>query len=281
MLLSRHEPVPRAASHLNPNSHPSLNSSPTTMSKNNNWVPLESNPEWSEKAGLQTKVTQFSDVYGLDNELLGMVPQPVKAVVLLFPISEQLEAKRRAEDEKIKTQGPAKVDPTVMWIKQTIPNACGTIGLLHAIANSDATITPESPLAKFIDAARDLTPAQRAELLENTSLFADIHAEAAQSGQSAVPTDLDTNLHFTCFVKAPAVRVDDATQTGNAGEAEGVAPSGYRVLELDGRREGIVDRGECKDCCMYDVAQLVKDNYMAAAASMEFSMMAFGPPPDW
>ena len=141
------------------------------------------------------------------------------------------------------------------------------------------------------------TPAERAELLEKTSLFADIHSEAAQSGQSAVPTNLDTNLHFTCFVKAPAVRVDDASPTGNAGSTEGVAPSGFRVLELDGRREGIVDRGECKDLlhvrrmssvtfvCMLsvsqDVAQIVKDNYMAAAASMEFSMMAFGPPPDW
>ncbi|KAI5894897.1 peptidase C12, ubiquitin carboxyl-terminal hydrolase 1 [Schizophyllum commune H4-8] len=249
-----------------------------------NWVPLESNPEvmnsWAEKAGLVTKLTQFSDVYGLDNELLGMVPQPVKAVLLLFPISDQLEAKRREEDEKIRTHGPPKVDPTVMWIKQTISNACGTIGLLHAITNSDVTIVPESPLAKFIDEAREKTPAERAELLEKTSLFADIHSEAAQSGQSAVPTNLDTNLHFTCFVKAPAVRVDDASPAGNAGSTEGVAPSGFRVLELDGRREGIVDRGECKDL-LHDVAQIVKDNYMAAAASMEFSMMAFGPPPDW
>ncbi|KAL1746816.1 hypothetical protein HDZ31DRAFT_33323 [Schizophyllum fasciatum] len=246
----------------------------------NNWVPLESNPEvmnsWAEKAGLATKLTQFSDVYGLDSELLGMVPQPVKAVLLLFPINDALEAKRREEDEKIRTQGPAKVDPTVMWIKQTISNACGTIGLLHAITNSDVTIAPESPLAKFIDEAREKTPAERAELLEKTSLFADIHSEAAQGGQSAVPTNLDTNLHFTCFVKAPAVRADDASP----GAAEGVPPSGFRVLELDGRREGIVDRGECKDL-LHDVAQIVKDNYMAAAASMEFSMMAFGPPPEW
>ena len=120
----------------------------------------ESLGQWAEKAGLVTKLTQFSDVYGLDNEvrtpalqslrhypafplwthphasrkqLLGMVPQPVKAVLLLFPISDQLEAKRREEDEKIRTQGPPKVDPTVMWIKQTVRHKtrCISWTLMH------------------------------------------------------------------------------------------------------------------------------------------------------
>ncbi|KAG5337580.1 hypothetical protein C0989_009305 [Termitomyces sp. Mn162] len=189
---------------------------------------------WTEKAGLVLSQAQFEDVYGLDPELLAMVPQPVKAVVLLFPISEALENKRKEEDEKIKNAGQPHLDPTILWIKQTISNACGTIGLLHALANSDATFSPESPIAQFIDECKDRTPEARAKLLETTPLFANIHAQAASSGQTQVPTDLDTDLHFTCFVPAPVVRGPES-------------PGGYRIVELDGRRAGPVDRGECKN----------------------------------
>ena len=53
-------------------------------------------------------------------QLLAMVPQPVKAVILLFPITEAIEARRKQEDEKVKTQGQHPIDPTVFYIKQTV-----------------------------------------------------------------------------------------------------------------------------------------------------------------
>lgn len=55
-------------------------------------------------------------------KLLAMVPQPVKAVVLLFPITEKNEAKKKDEDEAILTGKLPPVDPTVIWIKQTVSN---------------------------------------------------------------------------------------------------------------------------------------------------------------
>ncbi|KAF7309659.1 Ubiquitin carboxyl-terminal hydrolase [Mycena indigotica] len=232
------------------------------------WIPLESNPEvlnkWATKAGLRN--ASFADVYGLEEGLLAMVPQPAKAIVLLFPITPASEAKRKQEEEEIEKNGQLSLDPTLLWIKQTISNACGTMGLIHAIANSDVTIAPMSPLAKFIDECSDKTPDQRAKLLETTPLFGDIHAEAASGGQSAVPTDLDTNLHFTCFVEAPAGRGPESEATG------------MRLVELDGRRKGPVDRGECTDF-LKDVAKVVQEVYIKGGPeSLQFSMMSLGPP---
>lgn len=75
------------------------------------------------------------------------------------------------------------------------------------------------------------------------------------------------------------------------------------VVELDGRRAGIFDRGKIKeeggllmvrftsfvfselDIFMADtqeVAKLVKDTYMkSAAGSIQFSMTSLGPPAEW
>lgn len=82
--------------------------------------------------------------------MLALVPRPVNAVLLLFPIEETGEAFRKREDERIAKEGQPKVDDTIFWVKQKvcevcfdlnrfqifqISNACGTIGLIHAIAN--------------------------------------------------------------------------------------------------------------------------------------------------
>ncbi|KZT65758.1 peptidase C12, ubiquitin carboxyl-terminal hydrolase 1 [Daedalea quercina L-15889] len=234
------------------------------------WIPLESNPDvlnqWASKAGLVTSRAEFVDIYGLDGDLLAMVPQPVEAVILLFPISEYYETRRKEEDENIKNQGQHPIDPTVFYIKQTIGNACGTIGLLHALANADVTLVPESPLEQFIDQCKELTPEERAKVLETTPLFANIHAEAASSGQSVVTEAvMHTDLHFACFVQAPDPPRDDI---------ESANPR--RLLELDGRRAGPVDRGASTNL-LQDVAKYVKDTYVAQTTSVQFSMMALVP----
>ncbi|KAF9078060.1 peptidase C12, ubiquitin carboxyl-terminal hydrolase [Rhodocollybia butyracea] len=232
------------------------------------WIPLESNPEvlnsWANKAGLDKNESQFSDIYGFDPELLGMVPSPVKAVLLLFPITQAIETKRKEEDEKIKAQANSSspLSP-VIWIKQTISNACGTIGLLHSLANTGVKFTPGSPLAEFVEACKDKTPEERARFLETTPLFAEIHAETASTGQSIVPTDLDTDLHFTCFIQT---------------EVQGVP----HVVELDGRRAGPLDRGKVQIDLLTDVANLVKETYVKSSeGSIQFSMTSLGPPAEW
>jgi hypothetical protein len=87
---------------------------------------------------------------------------------------------------------------------------------------------------------QELTPLERAKVLETTNLFASAHAEAASGGQTAVPdVSADTDLHFTCFVKAPSA-AERASEV-MSDEIE------MRLVELDGRRAGPVDRGACAD----------------------------------
>lgn len=56
-------------------------------------------------------------------------------IFLLSPSSVQYEAFKHEEEEKLKGQ-PQDVSPDVYFMKQTIGNACGTIGLIHAVANN-------------------------------------------------------------------------------------------------------------------------------------------------
>lgn len=246
-----------------------MTTSEDTSNGPSRWIPLENNPEvltkWAVNAGLVSSQAHFEDIYGLDTELLGMVSQPVKAVILLFPITDVYEQKRREEDDKIAAEGQSELDPTIFWMKQTISNACGTMALLHGLINSDVTFGPESPIQQFIDICKDKTPLERANILETTPLFANIHADAASGGQTAVPANLDTDLHFTCFVQAPNVISGDAETPSQ--------PSGMRLVELDGRRAGPIDRGVSANF-LTDVAKIVKEKYIAHTASMQFSLIA-------
>lgn len=60
------------------------------------WVPLESNPEilsdLADKLGVSADAAVFSDVFGLDEEMLAMIPQPVQAVIMCYPITDSTEA---------------------------------------------------------------------------------------------------------------------------------------------------------------------------------------------
>ncbi|WFD43673.1 ubiquitinyl hydrolase 1 [Malassezia psittaci] len=107
------------------------------------WVPLEANPElfheWSAKLGLDTQKCDFHDVYGLDEELLGMVPQPVHAVLLLFPLSPKIEERHRSEDE---TYAESLLASEILWFKQTDSAALKSV---HAtIAGEGQTAAPEA-----------------------------------------------------------------------------------------------------------------------------------------
>lgn len=88
----------------------------------------------------------FHDVFGLDDDLLAMLPQPITAVILLFPGGVK-------EDQ---SSPPALPDGSPFFLYQVkgLGNACGTIASVHAVANSPAAagLAPGSALKAFLDA---------------------------------------------------------------------------------------------------------------------------------
>lgn len=61
------------------------------------------------------------------------------------------------------------------------------------------------------------------------------------------PVD-DTELHFTCFVEAPEEDFRKAARKEEISEESMLEETtGMRLIELDGRRAGPIDHGECKD----------------------------------
>lgn len=193
------------------------------------WLPLESNPEVMSKFlnSLGMKPTwQFGDVYGLDPELLNMVPRPVCAVLLLFPITEKYEAFKQEEEDKLKNQ-KQDISSDVYFIKQTIGNACGTIGIIHAVANNlkHLEFNSDSALKKFIEKTSKMNAEERAAFLEKDESIRVTHESSAQEGQTEAPSaDERVNLHFISFVNV-----------------------GGQLYELDGRKPFPIVHGKTSE----------------------------------
>ncbi|KAJ0048984.1 hypothetical protein Pint_15799 [Pistacia integerrima] len=183
------------------------------------WLPLEANPDVMNQflwgLGLPEGEAECCDVYGLDEELLAMVPQPVLAVLFLYPITPQSEEERllQANDKK-------EYSNDVYFMKQTVGNACGTIGLLHAVGNitSEIKLVDGSFLDRFFKSTASLGPQERAAFLENDREMEVAHSVAATAGDTEASDNVDT--HFICF----------SCVNGE-------------LYELDGRKSGPISHG--------------------------------------
>lgn len=106
------------------------------------FIPLEANPEVMtgllRRLGLSSALAMH-DVYSItEPELLAFVPRPALALLLVFPVSAAYEAQRLAEDAGAPEYGGRGPAEPVLWFRQTIRNACGLMGLLHAVGNGPA-----------------------------------------------------------------------------------------------------------------------------------------------
>ena len=221
------------------------------------WLALESNPDVMNKyvtnLGLDTSSWQYVDVYGLDPDLLMMVPKPVCALLLLFPISESYEKFRLEEEVTIKKEGQV-VSEKVYFTTQTVRNACGTVGIIHSIANNlDELNLKDGHLKSFIAETQSLSPKEKAEKLETNEGITQCHGDSALEGQTqAPPIDEKVNLHFIALVHK----------------------DGY-LYELDGSKPFPINHGKSSpDSFLEDAVRVCKVFMDRDPTMLQFNMVA-------
>ncbi|XP_068121343.1 ubiquitin carboxyl-terminal hydrolase isozyme L3 [Hyperolius riggenbachi] len=184
-----------------------------------------------------------------------MVPRPVCALLLLFPVTEKYELFKAEEEEKIKSHGQ-DVDSGVWYMKQTIRNACGTIGLIHAVANNKEKLhfEKDSALEKFIEESLSLSPDERAKFLERDESIRVTHESSAQEGQSEAPNiDEKVDLHFIAFV-----------------------PVKGHLYELDGSKSFPINHGPTSDdSFLEDAIEVCRKFMQRDPDELRFTVVAF------
>jgi ubiquitin carboxyl-terminal hydrolase L3 len=146
--------------------------------------------------------------------------------IVILPLTPAWDADRLAEDSNTgEYEGKGEEEP-VIWFKQTIGHACGSIGLIHCLLNGPAKefILPDSTLAKLRKDAIPLGMEERAQLLYDSKELEEAHQSVAEMGDTAAPSaEVGDRLgqHFVSFVKV-----------------EG------GLWELEGSRKGPLYRGE-------------------------------------
>lgn len=208
------------------------------------WVPLESNPDvmnkYLQKLGMPPK-WQMVDVLGLDPELLPSVPRPALAVILLFPTSPKYEEHKTQQEEEVKEKGQT-VSENVFYLKQVVENACGTIALIHSVANNtDRIQLGDGHLKQFLEDAQALTPDERGELLQKAEGIINTHKQLALEGQTEAPdSSTPVNYHFVAFVQKDG-----------------------SLYELDGRKSFPINHGPTTEDTFLEDAAKVCQQYMA------------------
>ncbi len=104
------------------------------------FVPLESNPlvlnDLMYGLGVSRSLA-LTDVWSIDDPIqLSLISRPVFALILVLPTSERYERHRQSTRVPIRiAEDLSGEGEEVIWIRQTIDNACGLYAILHATCN--------------------------------------------------------------------------------------------------------------------------------------------------
>ncbi|KAA0184896.1 hypothetical protein HAZT_HAZT002746 [Hyalella azteca] len=191
--------------------------------------------------------TRVSDVLGLDEGLLAMVPKPVYALLLLYPLTD----KSAIED------GGQDISSDLFYMKQYVGNACGAVALIHALANNaqrQALIAwSDGPLKTFLEKTASMSPEERGHALEEDDTLAAMHESCASGGQTAAPNrDDKLDTHFIAFVN-----VDNT------------------LYELDGRKKFPINHGGTSDeTFLIDGANILRSFMERDTKESRFAVLA-------
>ncbi|UPK92771.1 hypothetical protein LCI18_003706 [Fusarium solani-melongenae] len=237
------------------------------MSYRKHFIPLESNPtvftELAHGLGLSPEL-EFHDVFSLDEpDLLSLIPRPALALVLVFPTSPNYEADLQQLDKQTPEYSKSGADKDVVWFKQTINNACGLYGILHAVTNGAARdfIVPKSHLASLLTSVEPLKYLDRAAVLEEDEQLESIYKTVALQGDTEAPENAEdeVDFHYVCFAKSHR--------------------NGH-LYELDGDRKGPIDRcalDQGDDVLSERALGVISEFIRGVGKELGFSLLALAP----
>lgn len=223
---------------------------------------LESNPEmftsFARSLGVQAPA-RFVDVWSFDEDTLACFPQPIVAVCVLYPSG--LDAKRRDVSRVEHGDGS-----NCLYIKQRlheVGNACGTLALLHAIANNTTRLefVASSALLEFATAHRGQDAERLADAVNRAQFLREASETAASSGQTETPQVNDhVDAHFICFA---------------------MGANGH-LVELDGMKPGPVDHGKLGSEADFfaQAMRVVREEMVARTDDVNFSVLALTTGPE-
>jgi len=216
------------------------------------WPAIESNPDVLNKFGTDIGLDQnfwvFQDVFGLDPELLALIPQPLLAILLLFPSKKKI----KQVDESLRGDGKQEI----FFLRQVdeLDDACGTIAMIHALANNPATLKP-GLLQEYLNSVRDKNEIDRGLALAHNAQLAALHSQFSKQGQTKELKEGESSgHHFVCF-----------TSIGND------------IYELDGLKPFPLRHKSIGTNFTNDVAQIILEKYMNDPNVFDFNIMALVP----
>ena len=155
-------------------------------------------------------------VWSLDAEMLAcaeMVPSPAYAVLVCFPLTA--EYRKAAGIAAVSGDGTGPY-----FMRQTVPNACGTVALVHAFAAlplemQQLAVKTDSPhsdwLGSFVAKTQAQDAMQRAAALEDDEALSASHNTMAAQGDTnveafqapgAADNDYKAVMHFVAYVRS-------------------------------------------------------------------------------
>lgn len=222
-----------------------------------NWKPLESNPEsineYLNTIGVRTDAFCFTDLYSLEDWAQEALPKPVLGIVVCFPTTKNQEELSKKKQEKAlaeKNELPANF----FFMKQYAHNACGTIALFHLYANLEKShpelFEENSMIIKFKNETKDLSFDERGHKFNGNKEIKQVHKKFVEEGDSA-PCD-EVNNHFISF-----------------GVVDG------KLFEFDGGKDLPIDLGECTPEQLLEKSCLaIKEMMNEDPENICFSMLA-------
>jgi ubiquitin carboxyl-terminal hydrolase L3 len=245
----------------------------STSNEGQHWLRLVNDPSilnsYIDKLGFDTSLYELTDVLSPESWAQAMIPQPVAAVIMFYPLTDV-----QLEHHRMEHVSPASDD--VWFIKEHIENACGTIALLHALLNlpvllRTVVIRPDSWLHSFNrDCPVSLSPATKSERLEGDSTIKMLHDMAArdESNQASLDNFNDeVDTHYVALV-----------HDNNRGHYVALVHVNGGLYELDGRKEGPIRHCDTtQETLLKDACKVVENFMKHDPHEMRFSILALVP----